>query len=201
MRLKIITLIALLIGVVHWSILNWPISHRDGILVPDPPIQIDISDPKPFLHDDFIITPLAEYEITARVLSTRRYRVDASSALSPVDFALGWQQMSDSAILRQLKIRQSGRFYSFRPKKRNAFFPLPVERHLLQSANSHIIPADTSIARRVKRVKKGQIITLEGYLVSVYRSKDRFTWKSSLTRSDSGGGACELIWVTDIQVH
>lgn len=196
--LKIITAVALLVGIIHWFTLNWPVSRDDGVLVPDLPVQTKVSDPQPFAYRDFIITPLAEYEITARVLSKRDYYFDSSAALSPVDLALGWQNMSDSAILRQLKIRQEGRFYSFRGKERGVPPPLPAKTLLLQSANSHIIPADKTVARALKRVKKGHIVTLRGYLVSVYRSSDRFSWKSSLTRSDSGAGACEVIWVTDL---
>lgn len=43
----------------------------------------------------------------------------------------------------------------------------------------------------------GQVVTLCGYLVRV-QVPDGWHWNSSMTRSDSGNGACELAWVKDI---
>ena len=38
------------------------------------------------------------------------------------------------------------------------------------------------------------VITLEGALVNV-TGKDGFEMRSSTTRADKGGGACEVMWV------
>ena len=37
--------------------------------------------------------------------------MDRESDLAPVDLALGWGRMSDEAILKDIQISQSGRFY------------------------------------------------------------------------------------------
>jgi hypothetical protein len=42
--------------------------------------------------------------------------------------------------------------------------------------------------------KRGEIVHMEGYLVRV-DGPDGFQWASSLSRSDTGNGACELFWV------
>jgi hypothetical protein len=39
-----------------------------------------------------------------------------------------------------------------------------------------------------------------GYLVEV-RGRDGFRWRSSLTREDTGNGACELVWVEKLDVR
>jgi hypothetical protein len=64
----------------------------------------------------------------------------------------------------------------------------------------HIIPASAMVERVVKSVRRGHIVKLAGYLVEARRA-DGWIWRSSLTREDTGAGACELIWVTEIELH
>jgi hypothetical protein len=46
----------------------------------------------------------------------------------------------------------------------------------------------------IQGLRVGQIVTLDGYLVNATGPEGR-TWNSSLTRDDTGNGACELIYV------
>jgi hypothetical protein len=50
------------------------------------------------------------------------------------------------------------------------------------------------VARRLKDVRPGQVVRLRGYLVAV-TADDGWQWRSSLSRTDTGSGACELFWV------
>ena len=62
-----------------------------------------------------------------------------------------------------------------------------------------MIPANGEIARQLKSIRAGNMVHLKGFLVEV-TGKDGFRWKSSLSRADTGGGACELIWVESLYV-
>src|SRR6185437_4176759 len=75
--------------------------------------------------------------------STERYRFDAGAALVPEDFALGWGRMSDSAVLQQIDITQSARFYYWSVRQ----FPIPRREIETHSANMHLIPADAGVRR------------------------------------------------------
>ena len=78
-------------------------------------------------------------------------------------------------------------------------FPVPrrvIETH---SANMHMIPANGEIARRLKSIRAGNMVHLRGFLVEV-TAQEGWRWKSSLTRDDTGGGACELILVEALHV-
>jgi hypothetical protein len=145
----------------------------------------------------YTIEPMADYSVRARVLSIERYRVGREADLSPVDFALGWGPMSDNAVVNKLEISQSNRWYQYR--WRNA---PPIEPSLIAStsANTHLVPANATIEDRLFSVRKGAVVTLTGYLINV-RHQDGWTWRSSLTRDDIGGGACELMYVTDVLVE
>ena len=67
------------------------------------------------------------------------------------------------------------------------------------AANVHVISADKTVAKAVSSLRAGQIATMKGYLVNVSKA-DGFRWNSSLTRDDSGNGACELFYVQAIRI-
>ena len=86
---------------------------------------------------------------------------------------------------------QSGRWYHYRWGAEGP--PLPLAEIIRSSANMHLIPADENVARALARVSPGQTVRLQGWLVEARR--DDFVWRSSMSRDDSGGGACELVYV------
>src|SRR5690606_27814761 len=137
----------------------------------------------------------AYFEMTARVLSREDYSWDAEAALAPTDLALGWGRMSDSAVLARIDISQSGRFYYWRTDS----WPIPRDEIEQSSANMHIIPADADVRAALERVRKGQLVHIEGFLVDASRPGG-WHWKTSLTRGDTGAGACELVYVESLQV-
>ena len=182
-----------LAGAIHWA-LQRPIARAGGVLIAAEPEQTAPRDSTPFAHGDFTLKPLADFAIEARVLSRADYAFDAGSALSPTDFALGWQRMSDSAVIAQLEMAQSARFYSYRWRDQP---PLPPMEIVRSSANVHLIPANANVKRSLDRVRVGTIVTLRGQLVEATRA-DGWRWTSSLTREDSGAGACELMLVREV---
>jgi hypothetical protein len=58
----------------------------------------------------------------------------------------------------------------------------------------HLIPADDGVERALSRVRPGHVVELRGQLVEA-RGDNGFQWRSSLTREDSGNGACEIVFV------
>ena len=64
----------------------------------------------------------------------------------------------------------------------------------------HTIPATRQIERRLANLRPGQVVALAGYLVEVHAA-DGWQWRSSLTREDTGAGACELVWVETLDVR
>lgn len=167
-----------------------------GIMVPDPPRQEMLSSVNRFNLLDYQITPLATFSLQAKVLSKKRYYWGRAADLIPVDLALGWGPMSDEALLKTLTISQSNRWYYIRSQPNTA---LSMDQLLLHSANMHMIPADRSVAARLKKVKPGEIIQLRGQLVAI-TAADGWQQQSSLRRDDSGAGACELVFVQDFYV-
>jgi hypothetical protein len=71
-----------------------------------------------------------------------------------------------------------------------------VERN---SANMHMIPSTGEIKKRLKSLRRGSLIECRGYLVEV-TAPGGWEWKSSLSRNDTGDGACEVVWVKELSV-
>lgn len=166
-----------------------------GVMVEQAPEQTTIRNADTFEHDDYLLTPLADINLDAKVLSREDYMLDRESDLSPTDLALGWQQMSDEAVLEQIDISQSGRWYRWRVKQ----FPIPRQTIETQSANMHMVPADDHVAAMLDLVRPGQVISLQGQLIRA-EGYDGWRWQSSLTRRDTGASACELVYVTAIEI-
>jgi len=166
-----------------------------GVLAPAPPAQQNLSRKSAFEHGDYRVQPLASFEITARVLGKERYWLDRGAELAPYDLALGWGRMSDSAVLDQMSISQSWRWYRWRARTP----PIPMGEIAASSANMHMVPSDEIVRRSLGRVREGDVVRIVGKLVEV-AGPEGFRWKSSLTRGDTGDGACELVWVEDFEI-
>lgn len=188
------------VAFVAWSAWTWwhdrPVAPPAGVLAPDDPVQTPLADEAPFPHGRWTLQPRASYVVTARVLSRETYSIDAFASAAPVDLALGWGLMSDSATLASLAVSQGARFYLVRWDDAPPAEPQELMRH---SANTHLIPADGAIERRLRRVRTGQVVRLEGTLVDARRD-DGWSIRTSLTRDDTGAGACEVLYVKRVEI-
>jgi hypothetical protein len=99
--------------------------------------------------------------------------------------------MADPAIYEGLNVSQGGRWYHYTWREAP---PIPPQEIIESSANMHMIPADESVARVLNEATNNRFIKIKGMLVEISNDKGWF-WRSSLTRKDSGGGACEVIFV------
>ena len=159
------------------------------------PVQAEVADLQPIPFDDYAIQPMAEFTLEARVLAREDYWLGREADLSPTDLVLGWGEMADPQVVKQINIRQSGRWYFWQVES----FPIPRRNIETQSANMHLIPANDEVARTLKQIRPGQLVTLQGYLVNV-NADDGWRWRSSLTREDTGANACELIYVKQLKI-
>ena len=178
-----------------WYYFHDPACDWKGIPAARDPQQTATGLPRAFSYEDYTITPLARYSITAVVLGRERYRNDAAAEFAPVDLALGWGPMSVSGVINGLNISQSGRWYDYSWSGHPPLDPGEIARH---SANTHCLPASKEVRKRLLSVKRHELVSMEGYLVEVTKT-DGYRWRSSLTRDDTRGGACEVMWITSVE--
>lgn len=202
MQLRAILFTALLAAVAWQASSRWqlrPVHPADGLIAPTDPLQtsLDVA-PTVTAVGRWRLTPRARYDITARILGREDYHFDLLSDLIPEDLALGWGPMSDNRVLRAFEITQGARFYSWTPKQPN----LPVSRQTVieHSANTHVIPANPATRHQLARLRVGQVVHLTGLLVDGVRDDGAYI-HTSLTRSDTGPGACEVFLVEQADVE
>jgi hypothetical protein len=180
-------------GAWHW-IANRPLHPPDGVLAADEPLQTAVPSGDTLRVGRWTLTMRANYQVTARILGREPYHFDALSDLIPEDFVLGWGPMSDNQVLRTMDISQSNRFYYWRV---TGALPVPRDSIIAHSANTHVIPRNSMVARQLSGLRQGQIVTLSGDLVDGVRD-DGMSIRTSMVRNDSGAGACEVFLVSDV---
>jgi len=196
MKIKlIIFLILLVLGYYYWQN-DQPVTHEGkGQIAKDHPKQTPSKEKEFKFGDGYTVHPLADFDITARVLSKKRYFMDNESELAPVDLAMGWGPMSDDTVLSKLKISQRNRWFYWKCDS----YPIPKDQIEHNAANMHLIPADDNIEKLIKSVKAGNLVHFKGHLVKATKPGG-WNWQSSLSRTDTGNGACEVIFVKEFQI-
>ncbi len=195
-KLKLAAAVLALCGVAALWIGDRPIARAPGVLAGDEPQQEAPADDQPWEYEGYQVRPRADYSLKARVLSATRYRWDRGSRLAPVDLAVGWGAMSDSATLDRFEVEQGSRYFTLYPHGDG----VDLADALLHAANMHVIPANDDVRRTLVRAKPGHVVTMRGRLVDI-RGADGFTWNTSLRRNDTGAGACELFWADEIALQ
>ncbi len=187
MRLAPIAVAAIAIFACYKLYSRREITHAPGVLAASDPEQSDIESAAVIERGEFRLRPRAEFSATVRILRREDYSVGALAKLVPTDFAVGWGPMSDSAVLADIEISQGNRFYYWRTEN------WPIDRADIEthSANWHVIPKDSQVGGVLGQLRAGSVVELHGQLVDVEGGEAGM--RTSLTRGDTGAGACEIL--------
>ncbi len=151
-----------------------------------------------------VVTYLSKYDTSGRVVETYTYmKFMNDNVLRPVDIGMSWGDMAKQENHEKINYSMIGD-RSIRVMIRDQYWLSSVggiDQVNMEIANVHVIPANSDIEKKVKKVVIGDYIKLEGYLADVTYTtkKEKIHYHSSLSRSDSGNGACETMYVTDIK--
>ncbi len=153
---------------------------------------------------DITVNYLYAYDISALVVSIHNYSGSGiGDKLAPRDLALAWGDVAAYNTLVDFHWQQSGRWYSWRVNSDAEIAKVGgIQGVTEHSSNNHLIPADDTVKKQIKRIKVGDHVRLKGYLVNLDGGKadgSTFYWHSSTTRSDSGAHSCEVIYVTGVE--
>jgi hypothetical protein len=170
------------------------------------PVQKEISDPKPFSatgkdRQKFLIRPLYEYEISGLVVSLHNTQgmfdvVHAmwGDTINLKDLCIVFGETLKSDIYRKIKFSNGSWTCNF-----SGSVDVFNQFNIYSVSNNHLLADDIEIAQKLKHVKKGDQVTLKGYLVE-YSNTAGFSRGTSVTRTDTGNGACETIFLTDVEI-
>lgn len=158
----------------------------------------------------YVITPLWDYSLTARVLHVREFYSSANAAdLVPFDLGLGWGAMSDAYALRRYFIFSHENLWgrTLWVKWRGDWEDIPPDyikeaQTGIHYSNNHVVPANDEVYETLKTVQAGDIVTLKGRLVDIdLPGKQGWTRKTSRYDrndpvKDSRGGDVAAKWTT-----
>jgi hypothetical protein len=177
------------------------------------PVQRTLSDPEQitFLREGFLydIEPVAEYEISGlvvhRLIYDKWYSLSRIDKTFEIDLCIMWgENISTKAYtVESLKVKQDFRFCIF-----NYLGSQPVYGDSF--SNNHLMAVNNDVRETVLKIRPGDQVYLRGKLINfkanrVDEAKTQFEresteWHTSTVRSDSGAGACEVIYVEEARI-
>lgn len=176
----------------------------DEINTSNDPVQALYKSDEPIIREikngQFTITPVAEYKISGMVAGKETYSSNWDGEISPVDLTIVWGKLSEPDYDKYISYSQRNRWYFYQYKPGSPFDNSFVVSH---SANNHIIPANENIHEAVRTIKEKDKVVVEGFLVNLkgtYKGQP-VTWNTSLSRTDTGNGSCELFYVSKVRIE
>ncbi len=178
-------------------------------LIPDP-IQKNVPEehiPLKIRGVDLDVKKLASYDITGKVEAIKEYNTNPVANflsfagenvydyISPIDLTLSWGKVA--------LYENSNHFYSNQYTTNTYRMVMSSWDEVLSEklgdnyvkthfSNNHLISLDKGIRDEFSKIKEGQIVRIQGYLVYVVDSNGGHWGPSSLVRDDNG---CEIIYV------
>jgi hypothetical protein len=176
----------------------------DKIDTSQDPVQMSYASDQPIIKEfrsgRFTMIPLAEYKISGVMVSKKTYSSNWDGKVSPIDLAIAWGKLAEPENDRYITYSQGYRWYHYKWREGS---PVDHSYVISHSSNNHIIPANENIYRAIKTIKAKDRVVLKGLLVNLkgtYKGQT-VTWNTSLSRTDTGNGSCELFYVTYVRIE
>lgn len=150
---------------------------------------------------DYLVEPQYEYDLVGMVVSYRhhdgnsRMHFLANDHLNMLDVCVVWGDSAASKLLHKIDFRNGIFTCNVFTRDSAAWDAFNMD----QLSNNHLISDDESIRRQVKGIAIGDQIRVRGYLAS-YSSEKGGKRGTSTTRTDTGNGACETLFVEQFEI-
>ena len=204
MKQKIILISFIFLIISFWNRNELPNKIDIDAQIAQEPIQELINKPEFSVNiedRDYFVKPEYEYEIYGMVVSYRVHNSDTGDHLSwgdhlnVADYCVVWSKNAFEALLNEMDFRNQEWtcYYSWPNQEVGSSF----NGNML--SNNHLITEDPAIRDIIEDIGIGDQIRIKGWLSS-YRSTEMFIRGTSTVRTDTGNGACETIYVNDIEI-
>jgi hypothetical protein len=153
----------------------------------------------------YTVTPKFAYEIRGIVVSCHDakeafdyYHEKWGDDLNVNDLCLVWGENVKNEVWRWMRFKSGSWTCYFEygaeaGKARRVFREDGI-------SNNHLLARDADLAGRLRRLHRGDQVCIKGYLVEYSHSNGAFHRGTSVSRTDTGNGACETIFVTDLEI-
>lgn len=150
------------------------------------------------------INYVAKYSISGRVVDVHDYYGDnIEDILSRKDVGISWGFLVNENNYNKVRWSSIGNRYLSWFSNDGAWVNAMggVNKITEYCSNNHLIPSDNRNKSLIDDIKEGDFVRIEGYLVNVYYKNSNgssFYWNTSTSRIDTGDGACEVLYVTNV---
>ncbi len=151
----------------------------------------------------YTIEPLYRYRIQGLVVTRHdsSHWMDYVHArwndhLNVVDLCVVWGVNADRTLLDEIEF-SSGQFTCYFQTDSRAVYQRFDQSRI---SNNHLLTDDAKIADTLRQVRVGDQLQIDGYLVKYRHNHDGqpFERGTSIRRDDTGNGACETLFVTEL---
>jgi len=172
------------------------------------PIQTE-TDAAPFTKEKggivYNITPIYNYELYGLVVSYHHskswfdyYHEKWKDFINIKDVCVIWGNNIETEVYKEMKFN-SGSWTCYFKFKSGTSQEVWSKFKNDSGSNNHLLSDIEEVNEMIMNVEEGDQVYLKGYLVE-YSSNEGFRRGTSVTRTDTGNGACETIYVTDLQI-
>jgi len=176
------------------------------------PIQRAVKNPLPifFSRNDYAyeVIPLYEYEISGLIVSKINYKafsIEKFNRVFPIDLCLIWGENVKSGVYRNpaLRFSQDCRWCNVQ------YLSSDIKFDFNKISNNHLLVKEPVLERKLRSLAVGDQVKLIGKLVNIKATlkgeagtydASSYSWNTSVIRTDSGAGACEVIYVEKIEI-
>ncbi len=203
-RIAQISFILMIVSYITKDTLSSSVDHSDLFI--DPPKQYK-TDKQSFdlevNHEHYHITPKYNYTIEGIVVSTHHSDAFLDMAhdewrdyLNSADLCVIWGENIKNSVYKDMDFNNGNWtcYYSWPNSEVKQRF------HEDQLSNNHLLTHDASIKQTIMDVEPGDHIRIEGILADYTNPVNGFNRKTSITRTDRGQGACEIIFVEKFDI-
>jgi len=164
-----------------------------------------------FERDGYTYTlhPLYNYTLNGLVVSALQYDTWYSMSRVTKTFTkdvciIWWDTVAKRGYQeKSLSIKQDFRFCLYR------YFTNNITFNGNELSNNHLIPKNSEVEKKILTIESGDQVKIIGKLVNVRAlatwklqkyENNNLSWDTSITRDDTWAGACEVIYVEDVEV-
>ncbi len=150
---------------------------------------------------NYSVAPEFAYDITGMIVSYRhhdgnsRMHSRANDHLNMLDVCVIWGDNPLNGRLHKISFWNGIFTCNVKTRDQQAWDAFDMN----QLSNNHLISDDEFIRRQVRKIKVGDQVRIKGYLSS-YAGEGGGNRGTSTTRTDTGDGACETIYVDQFKI-
>ena len=149
---------------------------------------------------DYLVEPEYDYDLVGMIVSFRHHDNNsrmhrlADDHLNMLDVCVVWGSNTRGAELDKIDFSNGTFTCNVKTRDQKAWESFDMD----QLSNNHLISDDEYIREQVRKVKVGDQVRVQGVLAS-YESPGGLRGTST-TRTDTGDGACETIYVDRFEI-